>query len=166
MARFASIFPLAALLLSFGVTAQTMTLDHWTPAQLLQRAEHLRENAAHGDGSASETLERYPRHYTMLAFRSRSGSGELHQNYADLFYILDGSAIVVTGGELVDPKTTAPGELRGASVKGGSRQEVKAGDIVHIPAGTPHQMLLPEGSTVTYFVVKVQEKEISTDTRY
>jgi hypothetical protein len=30
---------------------------------------------------------------------------------------------------------------------------------VHIPAGTPHQMLVPDGSTVTYFVVKVQEIE-------
>jgi mannose-6-phosphate isomerase-like protein (cupin superfamily) len=147
------------LLLTTGASAQTKTLDHWTPAQLLDRAKHLREAAAHGDGSASEVLERYPRHYTMLAFRNRSGLGEEHWNYADVFYILDGSATVVTGGELVDAKTTAPGELRGSSVNGGSRQEVKAGDIVHIPSGTPHQMLLPQGATVTYFVLKVQEED-------
>jgi mannose-6-phosphate isomerase-like protein (cupin superfamily) len=95
----------------------------------------------------------------MLAFRNRNGGGELHQNYADLFYILDGGATLMTGGELVDPKTIASGEIRGASVKGGVGQEVKAGDVVHIPAGTPHQMLVPDGSTVTYFVVKVQENE-------
>ena len=159
MARIVPLALLATFLLTTGAAAQTVNLDHWTPAQLLDRAKHLREAATHGDGSASETLERYPRHYTMLAFRSRSGIGEEHWNYADLFVILDGSATVVTGGELVDAKTTAPGELRGSSVKGGSRQEVKAGDIVHIPAGTPHQMLLPEGATVTYFVVKIQEKD-------
>jgi mannose-6-phosphate isomerase-like protein (cupin superfamily) len=147
------------LLLTTGAPAQTSNLDHWTPAQLLERAKHLREAAAHGDASASETLERYPRHYTMLAFRNRTGMGEEHWNYADVFFILDGSATVVTGGELVDAKTTAPGELRGVSVKGGSRQQVKAGDIVHIPSGTPHQMLLNDGATVTYFVMKVQEKD-------
>jgi mannose-6-phosphate isomerase-like protein (cupin superfamily) len=149
----------AALLLTTGVSAQSMKSDRWTPAQLLERAQHLRQQAAQGDGSASETLEKYPHHYTMLAFRSRSGGGELHENYADLFYILDGRATVVTGGELIDRKTTAPGEVRGSAVNGGSHQEVKAGDVIHIPAGMPHQMRLPEGGTVTYFVVKIQEKE-------
>jgi mannose-6-phosphate isomerase-like protein (cupin superfamily) len=151
--------PVVALLISLGVSAQSMKFDHWTPAQLLDRAQHLRQQAAQADGSASETLDKYPHHYTMLAFRSRNGGGELHENYADLFYILDGNATVVTGGALVDRHASAPGEVRGSSVNGGSRQDVKAGDVVHIPAGMPHQMLVPEGSTVTYFVVKVQEKE-------
>ncbi|HEV7220623.1 MAG TPA: hypothetical protein VGN39_17270 [Terriglobales bacterium] len=149
----------AFLLLSFGAGAQTAKTEVWPPVQLLERAQHLKQLAAQGDGSASETLEKYPHHYTMLAFRNRNGGGELHQKYADLFYILDGGATLMTGGELVDPKTTAPGEIRGASVKGGAPQEVKTGDVVHIPAGTPHQMLVPDGSTVTYFVVKVQENE-------
>lgn len=151
--------PAAAILFTLGVSAQTMKLDHWTPAQLLERAQHLRQQAAQGDGSASETLEKYPHHYTMLAFRSHSGGGELHENYADLFYILDGSASVVTGGPLVDRHGSGSGEVRGSSVSGGSREDVKAGDVVHIPAGMTHQMIVPEGSTVTYFVVKVQEKE-------
>jgi mannose-6-phosphate isomerase-like protein (cupin superfamily) len=153
------LIPAAAMLLTLGVSAQTMKLDHWTPAQLLERAKHLRQQAEQGDGSASETLEKYPHHYTMLAFRNQNGGGELHENYADLFYILDGHATVVTGGALVDRHSSAPGEVRGSSLSGGSRQDVQAGDVVHIPAGMTHQMLVPEGSTITYFVVKVQEKE-------
>lgn len=156
---FKKLVPAAALLLGLGVSAQTMKLDHWTPAQLLEQAQQLRQKAAAGDGSASETLEKYPHHYTMLAFRSKNGGGELHENYADLFYILDGKATVVTGGALVDRHASAPGEVRGSSVDGGSRQDVKTGDVVHIPAGVTHQMLVPDGSSVTYFVVKVQEKE-------
>jgi mannose-6-phosphate isomerase-like protein (cupin superfamily) len=150
---------LLALLLfvpSRGAFSQVMKSDHWSPAELLELAKHLQELAAQ-KGSASETLEKYPRHYTMLAFRNRSGGGEIHQNFADLFYILDGHAAVVTGGEVVDPKTTGPGETLGTSVQGGSRRELKAGDVVHIPAGMPHQMLLADGDTVTYFVVKVEE---------
>src|SRR4029077_1941227 len=128
------------LLLSFtcvkGAFSQEMKSDHWSPAPLLERAKHLQQLAAE-KGSASETLEKYPHHYTMLAFRNRSGGGEVHQNFADLFYILDGHATLVTGGEVVEPKTTGPGETLGASVKAGSRQELKAGDVVHIPAGMP-----------------------------
>jgi mannose-6-phosphate isomerase-like protein (cupin superfamily) len=134
-----------------------MTSDHWSRNELLERARHLHRLAAEGDGSASETLEKYPHHYTMLAFRGASGGGELHQNYADLFTILDGHATLITGGEVMDPKTTAPGEIRGTAVRNGTRQELRAGDVVHIPAGMPHQMLLSPGASVTYIVVKIEE---------
>src|ERR1017187_6749606 len=106
-------------------------VDHWSPAILLERAAYLRKLARQGDGSASETLKEYPRHFTMLAFRSRSGGGELHQNFAALFYILNGHATLTTGGEVVDPTTAAPGEIRGASVTGGTSQELRGGDVVH-----------------------------------
>ena len=134
-----------------------MQSDHWNRDKLLERARHLRELAAQADGSASETLEKYPHHYTMLAFRSRNGGAEVHQNFADMFTILDGQVTLITGGEVEDAKTTAPGEIRGSSVKGGMRQALKAGDVVHIPAGMPHQMLVADGETVTYFVVKIEE---------
>jgi mannose-6-phosphate isomerase-like protein (cupin superfamily) len=145
-----------SLAMTRGGLAQEMKSDHWSPAELQERVKHLKE-LAREKGSASEKLETYPHHYTMLAFRNRSGGGEVHQNYADVFYILDGRATLLTGGEVVEPKSTGPGETLGTSVKGGSRQELKAGDVVHIPASMPHQMMLAEGDTVTYFVVKVEE---------
>jgi mannose-6-phosphate isomerase-like protein (cupin superfamily) len=141
---------------STGARAQDMKLDHWSRGELMERAKHLQALAAE-KGSASEILEKYPHHYTMLAFRNRNGGGEMHQNYADVFFILDGKATLVIGGEVVEPKTTGPGETLGASVKGGSRQALATGDVVHIPAGVPHQMLLEDGDTVTYFVTKVEE---------
>jgi mannose-6-phosphate isomerase-like protein (cupin superfamily) len=149
----------AALLFALGAHAQTMKSDHWSTAQLLERTKHLRELAAQHDGSASETLEKYPHHYTMLSFRSHDGGGELHENFADMFVVLEGHATLLTGGEVADAKTTAPGEIRGTGVKGGASQELQTGDIVHIPAGTPHQMLVRAGQTITYFVVKTQEKD-------
>lgn len=157
--RYATVKLLGSVLLlsAMGAQAQTMQSGHWSKAQLLERARHLQEQAAKGDGSASETLEKYPHHYTMLAFRQKSGGGELHQNFADMFVILDGHATVVTGGSVVDQKTIGPGEVRGKFVEGGTRQEVKAGDVVHIPAGMPHQTLVADGETVTYFVVKAEE---------
>src|ERR1700677_3964914 len=132
--------------------------DHWSLAILLERAEYLRKLAKAGDGEASETLKEYPQHATMLSFRARDGVAELHQNFADLFYVLDGRAALVTGGKVVDAKTIGPGEIRGASIEGGVRKELRAGDVAHIPAGVPHQMLVPGNKTFTAFVVKIEQK--------
>jgi uncharacterized RmlC-like cupin family protein len=132
-------------------------LDHWSPAMLLERAANLAKLAALADGSASETLSQYPRHFTMLSFRSRDGQAELHENFADLFYILDGCATLVTGGSLAEAATVGLGEQRGVSIEGGAHQQLTAGDVAHIPARVPHQFLVPGGKTVTSFVVKIQE---------
>jgi len=133
-------------------------VDHWAPAVLLERAAYLRELARHGSGEAGEMLKEYPQHRAMLSFRSRDGEAEVHENFADIFYVLGGQATLATGGTVAGVKVTAPGELRGAAVEGGARQPLRAGDVVHVPAGVPHQMLLAGEQTITCLVVKVQEK--------
>jgi quercetin dioxygenase-like cupin family protein len=135
--------------------------DHYSPAILLERAAYLRKLAKHGDGSASETLKEYPQHFTMLSFRSRSGEAEVHADHADLFYVLDGRATLVTGGTVKGARTVSPGECRGDSIEGGTPQELRAGDLAHVPAGVPHQMLVPADKSVTCFVMKVLEKQSS-----
>jgi len=134
-------------------------LDHWSPAVLLERAAYLRKLAAQGDGSAGETLAEYPGHCAMLSFRSRSRSGmaEVHENFADLFVVLEGRATMVTGGTVTGAKTINPGEIRGDSVEGGVRQEMRAGDVLHVPAGLPHQVQVTGENTITSLVVKIPE---------
>jgi quercetin dioxygenase-like cupin family protein len=55
-------------------------------------------------------------------------------------------------------ETIGPGEIRGASIEGGLRQELRAGDVAHVPAGVPHQMLVSGDKTFTAFVVKIEQK--------
>ena len=96
----------------------------------------------------------------MLAFRSKDGVGEVHEKFADIFIVIDGKATLLTGGELENPQTSSPGELHGSSILHPSQTtKLEKGDIVHIPANTPHQMLLPKDGSITYFVVKVKEKD-------
>jgi mannose-6-phosphate isomerase-like protein (cupin superfamily) len=133
-------------------------LDHWSPAILLERAAYLRKMAKHGDGSAGETLKEYPQHFTMLSFRSRDGVVELHENFADLFVVLDGRATLLTGGKIMGAETIGPGEIRGFSIAGGKKHELRAGDVAHVPAGLPHQMLVANDKTFTSFVMKIKEK--------
>src|ERR1700689_1759542 len=105
------------------------SVDHWSPAVLLERAAYLRKLAKHGDGSASETLKEYPQHFAMLSFRSRSGEVEVHERFADLFCVLAGHASLVTGGVVEGAHVIAPGETRGRSIVGGTSQKLRAGDI-------------------------------------
>jgi len=133
--------------------------DHWSAAVLLERASYLRKLANNGDGSASETLKEYSRHCAMLLFRSRDGEAEVHENFADVFYVLDGCATLVTGGTVAGARLVGPGETSGSSVEGGMRQELRAGDVAHVPAGVPHQMLVAGDKTVTCLVLKVEENE-------
>ncbi|MGD0939035.1 MAG: cupin domain-containing protein [Terracidiphilus sp.] len=131
--------------------------DHWSAAVLLERAAYLRKLAKSGNGAESETLKEFPRHHAMLLVRSRDGGAEVHENFADLFYVLDGRASLVTGGTVAGAASVGPGEIRGSSVEGGRRQELRAGDIAHVPAGTPHQMLVAGDKTITCLVIKIQE---------
>ena len=107
---------------------------------------------------ATQQLANFGNHSAMVAHREGSGQAELHVKVADVFVIESGEGTVVVGGTMPDSKTTAPGEVRGPNVEGGSKHAVAAGDVVHIPPNTPHQMLVDPGKQITYFVVKVETK--------
>ena len=106
---------------------------------------------------ASETISTTGNRTFMVAHREGSGLAEWHEKQADIMLISAGEVTMVYGGTIVDGKTTAPGEIRGPSIKGGTEVRLGAGDVLHIPARTPHQMKLDPGKQVTYFVSKVVE---------
>jgi mannose-6-phosphate isomerase-like protein (cupin superfamily) len=104
---------------------------------------------------ALDRLAAFGNHSTLVAHREADGESELHESQADFFVVQSGEATLVVGGEVVEGKTTAPGEIRGTSIKGGERKPLAPGDIVHIPAKMPHQVLVAAGKEFTYFVIKV-----------
>jgi mannose-6-phosphate isomerase-like protein (cupin superfamily) len=132
------------------------TPDKYSPADLMAMEKKL-EQKADASGLAAETLKKYATDYTMLAFRSKSGKAELHEKFADFYFVVAGEATLVSGGHIVNSATTAPGEVRGDSVQDGMETKLKKGDIVHVPANIPHQLVLAKGATFQYFIVKVQE---------
>lgn len=104
---------------------------------------------------ASETIANEGNRTFMIAHREGSGVAEWHETQADVMFISAGQVTMVYGGAMVDARTTAPGEMRGASIRGGTEARLGPGDVLHIPAKVPHQMLLSPGTQVTYFVTKV-----------
>ncbi len=87
--------------------------------------------------------------------REQPGQGEVHTLDTDVIYVLDGSATFVTGGALVEPKETAPNEIRGSAIQGGDTRTISKGDVIIVPQGTPHWFKAVSGP-VLYYVVKVR----------
>jgi len=128
--------------------------EHWTAQQFRAQAEGLHKTMK--NGLASQTLGHWGNHLLLGTRReASSGQAELHEKQADLIVVQSGQATILIGGTIVNPKTTAANEIRGTSIEGGERQALKAGDIVHVPVKTPHQVLLEAGQTLDYVVLKV-----------
>ena len=98
---------------------------------------------------------KFGNHILSISHRDKSGRVEVHQDKADVLVIQSGTATFVCGGEVADPVRTAPGEMQGSSIRGGTGRTVAPGDVIEVPAGLPHQFLLAPGAHITYLVVKV-----------
>jgi mannose-6-phosphate isomerase-like protein (cupin superfamily) len=72
--------------------------------------------------------------------KNRADAGaELHDASDDVYYVLEGSALLTLGGRLDAPKEADPGEWRSPKIVDGKTFEIKKGDLVIVPRGTPHQ---------------------------
>jgi len=85
--------------------------------------------------------------------RTANGNIEIHEKETDIFYIMDGSATIIVGGTAVEPKQTRPGQMTAKDIQGGQAYDLKKGDVLVIPAGTPHWFKQVNGS-INYLTVK------------
>ena len=69
--------------------------------------------------------------------------------------VLEGSGNIVTGGKLVDEKRTNANNLSGSSISGGASHEVGKGDMILIPANTPHQVIPGGGAPIVLMTMHV-----------
>ena len=85
--------------------------------------------------------------------RTANGNIEIHEKETDIFYVTQGEATFVTGGKMIGGKVSRPDQLLGTDIEGGETHHLAKGDVVVIPAGTPHWFKqVPQ--SIQYFVVK------------
>jgi mannose-6-phosphate isomerase-like protein (cupin superfamily) len=128
-----------------------------TQAPLLGRQEGqptfipaARVTAAFAKGQPLVETESYKVHASL---REQPGQAEVHVRDTDIIYVLEGTATIVTGGTVVDGSTTAPDEIRGSSIRGGTEQQLARGDVFIVPNGVPHWFTRVE-APFRYYVVK------------
>jgi hypothetical protein len=121
------------------------------------RARRLKQLGDSLTPGASRTAQigRGPNFTYAITHRDTSGGLERHDAWTDILVIETGSASILSGGVQEGATESSPGEWRGGTARGATKQAIRAGDVVTTPAGTPHQMLLAPGERITYIAFKV-----------
>jgi len=83
-----------------------------------------------------------------MEHRIQGQGAALHEKDAEMFYVIDGTGTLVTGGKLVGEKRTNESNLSGTSIEGGVSKKVSKGDWIMVPEGVPHQFPTAEGLTL------------------
>jgi mannose-6-phosphate isomerase-like protein (cupin superfamily) len=149
-------FPITALLLAgLAASADGPSFALWKASDLKGIAKALAPKVK--NGIVSEPLAAMGNYTFSRVLRTTSGGAEVHENMADIFVIESGEPTLVVGGTVVDGKQTQPHETRGTSITGGTENRLGPGDVLTIPAGMPHQMMVAAGKQVTYVAMKVAQ---------
>jgi mannose-6-phosphate isomerase-like protein (cupin superfamily) len=96
----------------------------------------------------------------MLHRVKPEASALIHDYVTETYYIVSGSGTIVTGGSLGSAKPTDltrvnAGMSQTGTRIGGEARKVKPGDIVMIPAGTPHSFSELDGP-ISYLVYRFE----------
>ena len=83
-----------------------------------------------------------------LEYRASVGPAAVHEKEAEMFYVVDGSATLVTGGKLTEEKRTNAENLTGTGIEGGTPRAVAKGDFIIVPENTPHWFSAINGTVV------------------
>jgi len=127
-----------------GASPKVQYYPHQRVAEAFAKGEHLVE------GNTGHAF-----YQVLTARRDGPGEVEVHALDTDVFYVVKGTATFVTGGKVVDGKKTAPNEVRGKSIQGGTPHHLSQGDILIIPHGIPHWFEAVQPPFL-YLVVKVR----------
>jgi uncharacterized RmlC-like cupin family protein len=152
------------LLLILGTVAAALaqssdSIVYWPAAKLKGYSSTLKDTQnAKKTTTASEILSDLGNYKFEILRRDASGTGELHQNWTDVFIVQGGEATILYGGKIEDSHDTGNGEIRGPKMVGGKSQKVAIGDVLVMPPGVPHQTVVDPGKSFFALIVKVQKK--------
>ena len=104
-------------------------------AALIAKSKSERKD---GQAIVTQKILQFAPYSATLEYRPTAGAAAVHEKDAEMFYIIDGSGTLVTGGKLVDEKRTNATNLSGTAIQGGETKTVSKGDFFVIPEGTPH----------------------------
>jgi mannose-6-phosphate isomerase-like protein (cupin superfamily) len=91
----------------------------------------------------------------QLEYRPGTAPAALHEKDAELMVVLQGTGDIVTEGKLVDEKRVNANNLSGSAIKDGKSHPVVKGDMILIPANSPHQVIPSGGAPIVLMTMHV-----------
>ena len=131
-----------AVLLSMPVWAQQPSAQSMktlaSSAEVQQLIASAKKQRTADQPLISQTLLQLAPYKANLEYRASVGTAAIHEKEAEVFYVIDGAATLVTGGKLVNEKRTNAENLTGTALEGGASQAVAKGDFFIVPENTGH----------------------------
>jgi mannose-6-phosphate isomerase-like protein (cupin superfamily) len=94
----------------------------------------------------------------VLANRREAGAVEYHEHTNHIFIIVEGEATIVTGGTMIGAKRTSPDQMQATGIDGGETHHLSKGDVITIPAKTPHWWKEVPTKTIAYYAVNIESQ--------
>ena len=101
-----------------------------------------------GQALLAQSMIQLAPYNVSLEYRSAVANAAVHETEAELFYVIDGSATLVTGGKLTNETRTNAANLSGKGIDGGMSRKVAKGDFIMVPEGVPHWFSAIDGTVV------------------
>ena len=111
--------------------------DYASSAEVQALIENARRNRT-TEPNYNQPLLRLAPYAANLEYRAIAGPAAVHEHEAELFYVVKGSAMLTTGGTLVNPARANAANLSGTAIAGGDTRKVSEGDFIIVPENTPH----------------------------
>ena len=142
----------SAIVLAAEPTPMRTFMNHEEIMGLIDKAKADRK----GDAPlVAEPILLLAPYRAQLEYRPGISPAAVHEKDAELMVVLEGTGDIVTGGKVVDEKRVNANNLGGPSITGGKSQAVAKGDMLIVPANTPHQVIPTGGAPIVLMTMHV-----------
>jgi mannose-6-phosphate isomerase-like protein (cupin superfamily) len=129
--------------------------DETTPKIQFFSAAQLAAQVAHPvKGIAGNQFLNGAGSIVYILRRDKTGEAEVHMAFNDIYVVESGHAKITVGGKVTGNRETIPTEWLGGDISGGTDYSLATGDVLFIPAGVPHKVLVSPEASITYVLVK------------
>ncbi len=133
-------------------SAQMPTKTFTSAAELTSLIAKAKSERKDGQSTVTEPMLELGSYNGHLEYRASVGPAAVHETEAEIFYVIDGSATMVTGGKLINETRPNPTNLSGTGIEGGTSRTIAKGDFILVPEKTPHTFSSIDGVLILFSV--------------
>jgi mannose-6-phosphate isomerase-like protein (cupin superfamily) len=136
-------FALAAALLTAqppagkGKGAPQPNKEYTSAADIQAMIAKSKNDRKDGQAIVQNNILRLAPYQAQMEYRASVGTASVHDTEAEMFFVIEGSATLVTGGKLVG-ETRNGDNLTGSAIEGGNARTIGKGDFIMVPEKTAH----------------------------
>jgi mannose-6-phosphate isomerase-like protein (cupin superfamily) len=141
--------------IALAQAAETQTRTFMNSKEIMGLIDKAKADRKDNAPLVAEPILSLAPYRAQLEYRPGTSPAAVHEKDAELMVVLEGTGNIVTGGKLVEEKRNNANNLGGSSITGGNSQAVVKGDMLIVPANTPHQVIPTGGAPIVLMTLHV-----------